>query len=105
MIVGVAKLSFVFFECHSLKERRSLLLRIKNKTSNKFPVSIAEISDEAVAGHPFSKGGACQRAVIGFASVGSETQHVNSIIDNVIHFITGLYLGDIVDKRIEFINV
>jgi len=46
MVVGVLRLMIYIPESHSLKEKRGVLQRIKNRVRNEFNVSIAECGDQ-----------------------------------------------------------
>lgn len=61
----------------SLKEKRTIVKSIIEKTKNKFNVSIAEV--DALDFH--------ETIIIGFACVSNETRHADSMLDNVLRFI------------------
>ena len=103
MIVGIAQLTFHFSHCHSLKEKRQQIQKIKKRTLNKFPISIAEISENNISPQ-YLKGGRGQRGTLGLALVGTDRRYVNSVMDKVINFIQELYLGEIIDRQIEYIS-
>jgi uncharacterized protein YlxP (DUF503 family) len=77
MIVGICKVSLYLPENHSLKEKRRLLQRIKQKSMSKFKVMIAEVGDQDL----------WQKAELGFAVVGSQENLIRSLIDKCIAFI------------------
>jgi len=43
--------------------------------------------------------------VIGFCMVGNDRHYINSGLDKILDFIESLYLAEIVDHRIEIINI
>ena len=92
MIIGAVQFKIYFPECHSLKEKRQILQKIKHKTIHQFPISIAEVSDHDI----------WQQATMGLALVGNDQQYVNSVMDKVINFIQNLYLGDVINKQAEY---
>jgi len=77
--VGIARLTFYLPDSHSLKEKRMVLRRVKDRTRQKFNVAIAEVEDNDV----------WQRAVVGLAVVGNERRFVESALDEVIRFVRG----------------
>jgi uncharacterized protein YlxP (DUF503 family) len=79
MTVGIARLTLYIPDSHSLKEKRMVLRRVKDRTRQKFNVAIAEVEDNDV----------WQRAVLGLAVVGNEGRFVESALDEVIRFVQG----------------
>lgn len=77
MIIGICKLNLYLPENHSLKEKRHLLLKIKQKGMAKFKIPIVEVEDQDL----------WQKAVLGFAVVGSDTNQIRSIMDKLVAFI------------------
>jgi uncharacterized protein YlxP (DUF503 family) len=75
--VGIARLTLFLPASHSLKEKRMVIRRVKDRLQNKFNVSVAEVQDNDV----------WQRAVIGLAVVGNERRFVESALDEVIRFV------------------
>jgi len=79
MTVGIARLTLYIPDSHSLKEKRMVLRRVKDRTRDKFNVAVAEVEDNDV----------WQRAVLGLAVVGNEGRFVESALDEVIRFVQG----------------
>jgi len=79
----------------SLKQKRMVAKKIISRVKNKFSVSIAEVEDNDL----------WQSLVIGFCMVGNDRRYINSCLDKMLNFIEDLYLAEIVDHRIEIINV
>ena len=77
MTIGIARVSIFVAGSHSLKEKRSVIRRVKDLVQQKFNVSIAEVGDNDV----------WQRAVMGLALVGNERRFVESQLDEVLAFI------------------
>jgi uncharacterized protein YlxP (DUF503 family) len=77
--VGIARLTIFIPQSHSLKEKRMVLRRIKDRARQKFNVAIAEVEDNDV----------WQRGVIGVALVGNERRFVESALDEVVRFVRG----------------
>ena len=79
MFVGIARLGVVIGESHSLKEKRMVLRRVKDRLKNKFNVAVAEVEDNDV----------WQRAVLGLAVVGNDRRFTESALDEIIRFVRG----------------
>jgi uncharacterized protein YlxP (DUF503 family) len=79
MTVGIARLTLFIPDSHSLKEKRMVVRRVKDRTRAKFNVAMAEVEDNDV----------WQRAVLGLAVVGNEGRFVESALDEVIRFVRG----------------
>jgi len=77
MTVGIARVTLFLGEAHSLKEKRMVLRRVKDKAQQKFNLAIAEVGDNDL----------WQRAVMGLAVVGSGRRFTESALDEVVRFI------------------
>jgi uncharacterized protein YlxP (DUF503 family) len=77
MTVGIARLTLFLPEVHSLKEKRMVLRRVKDRAQNKFNLSIAEVGENDL----------WQRALLGMALVGSGRRFVEAALDEVIRFV------------------
>jgi len=95
MIVGICKLDLRIFECRSLKEKRKVLRRIKDRTQNSFGVSVSEVGANDL----------WQRAELGFAIVGNDHGIVEGLLEKVGNFIEDLGGAHIIDHYTEIINV
>jgi uncharacterized protein YlxP (DUF503 family) len=79
MTVGIARLTLFLPDSHSLKEKRMVLRRVKDRARQKFNAAIAEVEDNDV----------WQRAVLGVAVLGNEGRFVESALDEVVRFVCG----------------
>lgn len=80
MTVGIARITLFVPESHSLKEKRMVLRRVKDRVRNKFNVAVAEVDENDV----------WQRAVVGLALVGNDRRFVESALDEVVRFVREL---------------
>jgi len=94
MVVGVCKLSLIHHAGNSLKAKRGVLRRIKDRVANRYNVSIAEVGANDL----------WRRIELGLAIAGNNGAHVNSQIDKVQNFIASLGLAEIVDSQFEIIH-
>jgi uncharacterized protein YlxP (DUF503 family) len=92
--VGIARLTFFLPASHSLKEKRMLVRRVKDRTRQKFNVSIAEVEDNDL----------WQRAVIGVALVANERRFVESALDEVVRFLREQGEVTNVEREIQTFN-
>jgi hypothetical protein len=79
MVVGVCRVTLMVPESHSLKEKRMVLRRIKDRVQNKFNVAIAEVGDQDN----------WQSAELGFAVVSNEVGFTQSMVQKILTFIDG----------------
>lgn len=95
MIVGVCKLDLRIYECRSLKEKRKVLRRIKDRSQSAFGVSVAEVDFQDL----------WQRAELGFAIVGNDARTIEGLMQKLESFIEGLGEASIIDRYTEIIRV
>ena len=84
MHIGACTLHLRLLESHSLKEKRRVVKSIEDRVRNKFNVSIAEIDG-------LDK---WQWATLGVACVSNDVRFANSILSNVVNFVSGIRLAD-----------
>lgn len=77
MTVGIARLTLFLPEVHSLKEKRMVLRRVKDRAQQKFNLAIAEVGENDL----------WQRALLGVAVIGGERRFVESALDEVVRFV------------------
>jgi uncharacterized protein YlxP (DUF503 family) len=94
VFVGVCRLSLLATHCHSLKEKRSVVRRVKDKTRTRFDIAIAEVGDQDK----------WQRITLGFAVVGNERAFIDTTLDKVIGFIEGLGVATVAGDEHEVLN-
>lgn len=94
MLVGVLKLTLFLPENHSLKGKRSIIGRIKGRVVQKFNVSVTECDDQEL----------WQKAVLGFAIAGSNGKHVDDSLRQLVRFVEGMELADIIEEQVEVLN-
>lgn len=94
MVVGVCRLSLYFPESGSLKAKRHGLRKVIDRVRAKFNAAIAEVSGQDT----------WQRAEVGFAVIGNDSRHVQSMVDKIIGFVDMLYVAQILDREVELIN-
>jgi uncharacterized protein len=91
MVVGICSIDLRIPGNDSLKGKRSVVRRIKERVKNTFNVSVAEVEDLDQL----------QRVGLGIAFVSNEASHVHSTLSKVVNFIDHLYVAEIIDYHIE----
>lgn len=94
MVVGVLRLTLYLAGSQSLKEKRGVLQKIKNRVRNEFNVSIAECADHDL----------WQRTQLGICHVGSTQAYVDGALRAVVRFIDELHLAEVGEEEIEFLH-
>jgi uncharacterized protein YlxP (DUF503 family) len=91
MVVGVCTIDLRIHGNDSLKGKRSVVRKVKERVKNTFNVSIAEVEylDKL------------QRVGLGVALVSNDSQYVHSTLSKVVNFIDHLYVAEIIDYHIE----
>ena len=74
MLVGLCELFIYLPDCHSLKDKRSIIKRFKLFLRKKYNISIAEIGYKDT----------WKRSIIGIGCVGDNRKMINQIIDSII---------------------
>jgi hypothetical protein len=94
MVIGVLRLTVYLPENHSLKGKRSVLRRIKARVGNEFNVSVAECD-----GHDL-----WQRAVLGFAQVGTDAAYVEGALRKLVRFVDDMHVAEVGEDEIEVLH-
>ncbi|HEY3805439.1 MAG TPA: DUF503 domain-containing protein [Kofleriaceae bacterium] len=85
MYVGIIKIGLALADSHSLKEKRMVLRRIKDRARERLGLSIHEVGDADV----------WQRAELGCAVVSGDRAKANEVLDQVIR-VVGSAGGEII---------
>ena len=93
MIVGLCTIELFIPDSQSLKDKRQVVLSVKDRLREKFNVSIAEVDGQDL----------WQRAVLGLACVANDGRHVNQVLDQALNLIRGNPAVEIVQSRVEML--
>lgn len=77
MIVGVLTVDVAIFEARTLKDKRRVILSLKDRIRKRFNVSIAEVDFQD---RP-------QRCQLGIATVSTETRGVHALFDKLVELV------------------
>jgi uncharacterized protein YlxP (DUF503 family) len=95
VVIGAMSIELFIYENDSLKGKRRIVKSIIGKVKSRFNVAIAEVEYNDK----------WQRIGLGISAVGNDRGYVDSVLATVMTFIESLYLAEIIDSRIEIINV
>ncbi len=92
MPVGLLTLEIHLPYAHSLKEKRLVLQKIKDRLRTRFNVSVAELDHQDL----------WQRAVVAVVSISSDQQNLESVLEAVERESEKVLGGDLVGTQREF---
>ncbi len=95
MVAGLGIITFRLHDCRSLKGKRKIVKSIITRLRNNFNVSVAEIGSNDIH----------QRAEIGFVLAGNNKAVINSKIDKIFNLADELGLAEIIDTKMEILNL
>lgn len=93
MVVGLANIDIHIPASGSLKGKRHVLKRIKDRVRNKFNVSIAEVDHNEL----------WQRTTLGVAVVSNQKQFANQVLSEVVDLVNKENGVQILDYSIELL--
>ena len=91
IIVGLCTVELFIPESQSLKDKRQVLLSLKDRLRGQFNFSVAEVDGQ----------GLWQKAVLGLACVANEGRYVNQVCDQALNLIWSVPAVEIVQSRVE----
>lgn len=94
MKVALAKIELFFPYVHSLKEKRHIIHKIRDRIFAEFKVSVHEVSHHDK----------WQRALLGLAAVGNDAVKLGALVDKVIGRIGEYGLGEPIESTTEIID-
>ena len=99
MYVGIAKIAIALADCHSLKEKRMVLRRVKDRVRERLSIAINEVGDAD----------AWQRAELGCARESNDRTQANKLIDSVVRVTADACEGEAdiiaIARRVETFDV
>jgi uncharacterized protein YlxP (DUF503 family) len=93
IIVGLCTVELFISESQSLKDKRQVLLSLKDRLREKFNLSVAEVDGQDL----------WQKAVLGLACVSNEGRYVNQVCDQALNLIRSVPAVEIVQSRVELL--
>lgn len=95
MIVAVARITLLIHDNQSLKGKRKVVKSLIEKVRHRFDAAIAEVEDHDL----------WQKAQLGVALVGNDATLLETRLDQIMRFMEGQHLAEIVDSQVELCYV
>ncbi|MFA4838885.1 MAG: DUF503 domain-containing protein [Candidatus Neomarinimicrobiota bacterium] len=93
MTIGLLQMDLLLPMTRSLKDKRSVLSRLKNQVRNKFNVAISELG----------MGDEMSRSQIGIATISNDPSIVHDILQQTEQFIETRFEVQVIGRRIEML--
>lgn len=93
MHVGVCRVTLLASHCHSLKEKRVVVRKLKDRVRTRFYVSLAEVGGLDT----------WQRLVLGFSVVSNDRVKVEGLLAEICRFIESCGVADLVSVDREIL--
>ena len=91
IIVGLCTVELFIPSSQSLKNKRHVLLSLKDRLRDRFNLSVAEVGEQDL----------WQKVVLGLACVANETRHVHQVLEQALNVIRATPAVEIVQSRID----
>ncbi len=95
MVIGYGVLVLRIPQSHSLKGKRKVVKSVIGRIQSKFNASVAETEFNEMH----------QRAEVGFALVGNDSQLLNSKMDRIMNLVESMGICEIVDSDMEIMHL
>ena len=95
MQLGILRLELAIEQAFSLKDKRSVLKKLKERIKKRFNVSIAEIENQDV----------WNAATLAIVIVSNEQRFNNQVLDKVVDHVEQFHDCEIDDISMEFIHI
>jgi len=93
MVVGILTLEIDIPGASSLKEKRAVVQRLRDRVRQSFNVGVAEVDDMDVWNH----------ACLGVVAVSNEQAHVNAVLSKVVDLVEKIRDCSLEDYSTEFV--
>jgi len=94
VVVGVLRLTFALHGVRSLKEKRRVLARLRDRVRSRFNVAWSEVGDQDEL----------QRAEIGVAAISGDSRYLDGQLNRVVDEVEGAHLAELVHREMELIH-
>ena len=91
MIIAAAMITLIIPGNDSLKGKRRVVKSLIERVRHKFEAAVAEVGDNDL----------WQKARIGLALVGNDSQLLEARLQQIMKFIESQYLAEIIDSQVE----
>jgi uncharacterized protein len=93
MVVGILQLQVSVFDAMTLKDKRRVLKSLKDRISNKYNVSIAEVGNNDNI----------RTALLAVAMVANEGRFVDSALSHIVDFVRAIPQLSLIDYTMEMV--
>ncbi|MCH7765375.1 MAG: DUF503 domain-containing protein [Acidobacteria bacterium] len=93
MVVGLVRLEIHLPYAQSLKDKRQVVRKLKERLRARFNVAVAELDHQEL----------WQRATVGVVSISNDNSHLARVLETVVHESEKILKGDLVDSQIEYL--
>lgn len=90
MYVGVARVVLLIHGAFSLKDKRAVVKKVKDRVRSRYNVSIAEVGSNDT----------WNQAEIGISMVSNDHRYVNSNLDKVLAFVEEMHVAEVADQEL-----
>lgn len=94
MVVGVLRLTFALHGVRSLKEKRRVLARLRDRIRSRFNVAWSEVGDQDEL----------QRAEIGVAAISGDARYLDGQLNRVVDEVEGAHVAELVHREMELVH-
>jgi len=94
MVVGILQFELLIHEAESLKDKRRVVLSVKDRLHREHQASVAEVDAHDLL----------NRAVLGLAVVGREGRRVGEVLDQITAKLRGLHGAELGDVHREILH-
>lgn len=91
MLVGTLRVRMIVRESRSLKDKRQVVLSIKDRLRHDYNISIAEVDQQDDR----------QLITLGIAMVSNETQHLRTTLSQIVNAVRGHPVAQLLDYEID----
>ena len=93
MIVGILHIQVSVFEAMNLKDKRRVIKSLKDRISNKYNVSIAEVGyNDSI-----------RTSLLGIAMVGNERRFLDSALSGIVNYVRSFGQLSLIDYTLEMV--
>ncbi len=93
MVVGLVRLEIHLPYAQSLKDKRQVVRKLKERLRARFNVAVAELDHQEL----------WQRATVWVVSISNDNSHLAQVLETVVHESEKILKGDLVDSQIEYL--
>ena len=94
MVVGVCRVTLMVEESHSLKERRAVIRKLKDRVRLKFNCAVADVGDQ----------NAWQEIILAFAVIANDKAFVDTMLTKILAFIEDLAVAKVTGDEKDIVN-